>query len=171
MTKKELHNIRLKNEYELMKNMKGKSKVIDFTVDDPDKPERYTVTFNIRTIIGKDANGKPIYRDRSVVDITLSKEHPEVKPTAKMQGTPPFHPNWYVDGTYCPGIWHSEEALWSYVRRMAETLQFSPDITNPNSPANPAAVPFWNENRKMFPIDRQELPTGEKKKSRCVIHF
>lgn len=168
MTQKELRAIRLKNDYELMKNMK--SKVINFTVDNPEKPEQYVVTFHIRTIVDVDSAGKPVYRDTSVVDITFPPEYPEAKPKAVMREKQPLHVNWYRDRSWCCGHWFSDEPLWSYVRRMAKTIQFDPKYTNVKSPANMDAIPFWNNNQRYFPTDTQQLPTSEKKKSRIVIH-
>ncbi len=171
MNQKELRAIRLKNDYKLMAGMRNSA--VDWTVDDPDNPEHYVVTFNIRTIIGLDAKGKPIYRDKSTVDITFPPEYPTVKPRAVMREQQPFHVNWYTDRAWCPGVWSTDEQLWSYVRRMAKTLQFDKRYSNVKSPANPNAVSFWNENAgtNLFPTDKQELPIGEEKKRRCVIHL
>ncbi len=167
MDARELRKIRLKNDYEKMCQMKKNSgsRVIDFEVLNPENPEHYVVTFYIKTIVGVDALGNPVYRDKSVVDITFPSTYPESYPTAVMRDKPPFHVNWYRDGRWCQGPWMPEEPLWSYVRRMAKTLQFDVKHTNPKSPANADAIRFWEDakNKKYFPCDRQELPTYEKK--------
>ena len=54
-----------------------------------------------------------------------------------------------------------EESLVNYLYRCAKTLQFDPEIANPDSIANRDALPFWNankNNRKVIPCDKQVLP-------------
>lgn len=171
MTQKELRAIRLKNDYEKMASMRNRA--ISWTVDNPDNPEHYVITYNIRTIVGLNSQGKPIYRDKSTVDITFPPEYPMIKPRAVMREQQPFHVNWYTDRSWCPGHWSSDEALWSYIRRMGKTIQFDKRYTNPGSAANPSAKAFWleNQNGGIFPTDKQELPVGGEKKRRSVIHL
>ena len=173
MAIRDVSAIRVKNDYEMMKNMKGK--VIDFTVDDEDNPRNYVITFHIHSIIGEDSAGKPIYRDVHTVDLQLPSDYPQSPPRGKMRERPqPYHVNWYSDGAWCYGHWEISEPLWSYVRRMARTLQFAPEYTNAGSRANRSdeVLAFWNKssNKKLFPCDKQELPTGDRKKSRIIIH-
>lgn len=166
MGQRDVRKTRIKHDYELMKNMKGF--VIDFKVDDEENPTNYTIYFHIRTCIGTDASGRPIYRDTSVVDLTLPPDYPFSPPVAHMRDRQPAHVNWYRDRQWCYGHWMVEEPLWSYVRRMAKTIQFAPEYTNVNSPANRDCIPLWNEGLRKgwFPCDKQNLPTGDKKRRR-----
>jgi len=165
MDRREVYKRRRKNEYELMKNMKGP--IIDFTVNDINDPTVYTITFNIKTCIGEDAMGRPVYRNKSTVDVTLPPDYPDSAPRAVMREQQPAHVNWYKSRSWCYGHWSVDEPLWSYVRRMAKTIQFAPEYTNANSRANSDCLDLWKEGlrNKWFPCDRQTLPTGDKKKS------
>lgn len=169
MGQRDVGKIRIKHDYELMKRMKGS--VIDFTVDDENNPIKYTIIFHIRTCIGVDTRGRPIYRDTSVVDLTLPPDYPFSPPVAYMRDQQSAHVNWYKDGQWCYGHWMVEEPLWSYVRRMAKTIQFAPEYTNVNSKANSDCLSLWNEglSKGWFPCDKQNLPTGDKKRSRIRI--
>ncbi len=168
MGARDVGNTRVKNDYELMKFMRGP--IMDFTVDDEDNPRKYVITFHIRTCIGKDRSGKPVCRDTSVVDLTLPQDYPYSPPRACMRDQQPYHVNWYPDGAWCYGLWDVEEPLWSYVRRMAKTIQFAPEYTNVNSRANldSEVLSLWEKGLResWFPCDRQNLPVGDKKKSR-----
>ncbi|MBR1442014.1 MAG: hypothetical protein IJ583_00590 [Firmicutes bacterium] len=166
MTERELRKIRLKNDYEEMKKIR--SDVIKWRVLKGEEPyaEVYEVTLNIRTIIGIQ-DGKPVYRDKSVVKIELPETYPFEQPHAYMVTMPqPFHPNWYVSGKWCFGFWDISESLMSYVYRMAKTVQFQPEYTNPQSPANHDALPWWfaNEKSEYVPCDKQDIVFFNKEK-------
>ncbi len=131
--------------------------------DDPSprEPTRYVVTFNIRSIVGE-RNGRPVYRDHFVVDITLSPDYPFSKPKTHMRDRPyPYHPNWWSSGDWCSGDHVVSEVLPQYIMRMARVLRFDPSIANLNSVANHEAVPFWEryyQNASVMPSDTQPLP-------------
>lgn len=162
MDQRQIRKIRLKNDYTMLKNMSNS--LIEITGDDTEAPEKYTIVYNLRTIIGVDTSGKPIYREKSTVDLTIPPEYPYAPPRAVMRETQPWHPNWYTDHAWCYGYWDNEEPLWSYIRRMGRTIQFHPDYTNPGSPANSEALEFWNNanNKRLFPCDKNNLPTGDR---------
>ena len=84
-----------------------------------------------------------------------------------MQSSPqPFHPNWYRDKRWCYGKWDISEGLGHHVIRMIRTLQFDPEITDSNSPANGDARDWYlaNQHQNLFPCDRKILPDPTKKK-------
>lgn len=168
MEARDARKIRIKHEYELMKRMKGP--VIDFTVDDENNPCHYTIFYYIRTCIGVDASGRPIYRDVSVVDLTLPPDYPFSPPHVCIRGQPPAHVNWYRDGRWDYGCWDACEPLWRFVSRLAKTLQFMPEYTNSNSVSNCEYLPLWEEglSKGWFPCDKQDLPTGDKSRIRIL---
>lgn len=159
-TPQEIRRIRLANDYKQMCNIKGN--VISWIPTKGNAPyiEEYKITVNVRTIIGI-GNGEPRYRNSSVVTVTLPPDYPVRPPVTVMESTPqPFHPNWYESKKWCYGSWMMSEALGDHVIRMVKTLQFDPDITNENSPANTEAK-SWYVSRKrsgLFPCDRTKLP-------------
>ena len=165
-TSQEQRRIRIKNDYKKMLNIKGE--IVDWQPLEGKQPfiEAYELTLNIRTIIGP----KPKYRNVHIVRVTLPPNYPDTNPLVVMQSSPqPFHPNWYKDQRYCPGLWDFTEGLGDHIIRMLRTLQFDPEITNPYSAANPEANAWYlanlNHNRNWFPCDTQTLPDPMGKKA------
>lgn len=170
-----LRKIRMANEYAKLMRMSTPGGIMEITGNNGPQSNRYTIIFRIPTIIGIDTRGNPVYRNSSTVDITIPEDYPRRPPTAHMREKQPWHPNWFSHQAWCPGIYTSEhEPLWDYVTRMAETIRFNPKFTNPNSPANPDALDFWNDpsNKHYFPTSHDPLPTGDEppKKPQIVIH-
>jgi ubiquitin-protein ligase len=165
-TPQERRRIRLKNDYAEMVNIKGD--IVNWKILNGSAPyvEGYELTVNIRTI----TSSRPDYRSRHVLQVTLPPDYPFSAPLTIMSTMPaPFHPNWFRDGRWCYGSWDIAEGLGHHIIRMVRTLQFDPDITNPNSPANGDAS-YWyrsNQLRGWFPCDRTILP--DPTKSRFVI--
>ena len=164
-TPQEIRKKRLKNDYKQMCNIQG-TMIQWITLNgEPPYVDSYEVTIKVRSII----DSKPSYRNTHVVRIVLPENYPNSSssgPQAKMVTKPqPFHPNWYTEGRWCHGYWAVSEGLGEYVIRMIRTLQFDKEITNPSSPANPAAATWYREslNRKnLFPCDQQVLPDPTK---------
>lgn len=159
-TPQEIRRIRLANDYKQMCNIK--SDIISWVATKGTTPyiEEYRITVNIRTIIGV-IDGKPIYRNSSMVLVTLPPDYPLKPPKTVMISSPqPFHPNWYTSKNWCFGTWIMSEALGDHVIRMLKTLQFDPDITNEYSPANDKANSWYKskKNSGLFPCDRTRLP-------------
>ena len=164
-----LNQIRRQQDYKGMCNMDRR--IFDFVVDDKDNPKEYIINYNIRTIIGETVEHRPIYQYSTRVKITFPDRYPFDPPRAVViGGERPYHVNWYPDNTWCYGYWDPTEDLWSYVRRLAKTLQFAPEYTNVNSRANrdEKVLDFWNRGLRngLFPCDKQELSTGDAKKPR-----
>ena len=161
MTPQERRNLRLKNDYEQMKNIQGNIIQWEALRGNPPYVEEYRLTVNVRTII----SSAPSYRDSHILTLTIPSSYPESAPTVVMDSQPkPYHPNWFPNGRWCYGTWILSEALGMYVVRMIRTLQFDPDITNPQSPADGDANRWYqrNQNRGLFPCDRQVLPDPTK---------
>ena len=160
-TPQEIRQIRLKNDYKQMCNIQGSVISWEATKGTPPYVEEYRVTIHVRTIIGINSNGSPQYRNQSVVTVTLPPNYPTGHPTITMITSPqPFHPNWFTHKVWCYGSWNVAEALGDHVIRMVKTLQFDPEITNENSPANGAATTWYvaRKNSGLFPCDRTILP-------------
>lgn len=160
-TPQELRKIRIKNDYQEMKNIQGK--IIQWRSIKGEYPyiEAYELTVNIKTIIGS----SPDYRDFQILTIKLPPTYPFSPPECFMLSTPKvFHPNWYSNGRWCFGTWDISEGLGHHVIRMIRSLQFDPDITNSNSPANYSARDWYldNLNMHLFPCDKQILPDPTK---------
>lgn len=157
MTPQERRNIRLKNDYQQMCNIK--SDIIEWTPVRGIAPhvEEYRLTIHIRTIV----SSTPSYRTVHELTLSLPSTYPTSAPIIKMTTMPkPFHPNWYPDGKWCPGNYLMTEGLGDFVIRMIRTLQFDPDITNPNSAADGTAKNWYltRTNQRYFPCDTTSLP-------------
>lgn len=165
-TPQEARRIRLMNDHVEMINLKGD--MVQWRPIKGEAPyiEAYELVVKIKTITGS----QPTYRSEHTISLELSSEYPRVAPLIKMRTSPPpFHPNWYRDGRWCYGSWDVSEGLGHHVVRMIRTLQFDPDITNPNSPANSDAKDWYvsQQGRGIFPCDRSILP--DPTKSRFTI--
>ncbi|MFN0201015.1 MAG: ubiquitin-conjugating enzyme E2 [Bacteroidia bacterium] len=156
-TPQEIRNIRLKNDFKEMCNIKGA--MIQWEIVSGTAPfvEEYKLTIKVRTII----NNTPTYRNEHILKLLVPSNYPKTAPQIEMQTKPyPFHPNWYTSGKWCHGSWDGSEGLAELVLRMIKTLQFDKEITNPNSAANVDANSWYerNINVGLFPCDTQQLP-------------
>lgn len=166
-TPQEMRKIRLKNDYKEMQNIR--SFIIQWRPlqGEPPYVEAYELTVGIRTIISP----RPGYRDSHIIKVALPSNYPHSPPSTSMETSPqPYHPNWYPNGNWCCGHWDISEGLGHHVVRMIRTLQFDPEITNPDSAANGEAKRWYltNNDRGWFPCDRQVLP--DPTQSRFEIH-
>lgn len=157
MTPQEVRNIRLKNDYQQMCNIKGS--IIDWIPirGIPPHIEEYKLTVNIRTII----DSTPSYRSRHELSLVIPTDYPVAPPIITMVSQPkPFHPNWWPNGLWCKGSYHMSESLGDFVIRMIKTLQFDPLITDPNSSADPSASRWYERasSQRYFPCDNTVLP-------------
>lgn len=158
MTPIEMRRLRLGNDYREMLNIQGPIihwKPVRGTVP---LVEAYELMIRVRTII---APG-PDYRNEHRVLVELPGGYPvQGAPHVQMlTSPPPFHPNWFTNGSWCYGTWVVSEGLGSYVIRMIQTLQFNREITNEHSAANAAARDWYvrHKNSSLFPCDHQQLP-------------
>lgn len=163
-TPQEIRQIRLKNDYKEMCNIRGP--IIQWRATKGTEPyvEAYQLTVKIRSIVGR----RPDYRDQHTINVVLSGSYPLAAPTVTMVSDPViFHPNWWFNNrTWCYGSWFMSEGLGHHVIRMLRTLQFDPDITNEGSAANSDANTWYLVNRggNIFPCDKQTLPDPMKSK-------
>lgn len=163
MTPQEIRNLRLKNDYLEMVNIRGNTISWKAIKGTPPYVESYEVIVNVRGIIGKGPN----FRESHVINVIIPANYPNGAPDIRMQSKPfIFHPNWYRDGKWCFGTWFMYEGLGHHIVRMARTIQYDLEITNEHSPANSDANSWFvaNKNKGFFPCDRQVLPDPTKKK-------
>jgi ubiquitin-protein ligase len=154
VTPQEARRIRLKNDYREMVNIKGDLIQWKPLKGEPPFVEAYELIIKIKTIIGR----QPDYRNEHVINLELPAGYPNDAPQINMQTSPPpFHPNWYRHGNWCFGTWEVSEGLGHHVIR---TLQFDPEITNPDSPANTDAKDWYlqKQGSDLFPCDTTNLP-------------
>jgi len=166
VTPQEARRIRLKNDHNEMVNIKGD--VIKWQPIKGEAPyvEAYELVVKMRTITGS----QPSYRNEHTIYLELPEAYPTAPPQINMKTSPPpYHPNWYLNGNWCYGSWDISEGLGHHVVRMIRTLQFDPEISNPNSPANVDAKDWYlrQQSRGLFPCDRTTLP--DPTKSRFTI--
>ncbi|WP_299273593.1 ubiquitin-conjugating enzyme E2 [uncultured Psychroserpens sp.] len=163
MSPQEIRNLRLKNDYREMVNIKGEVISWEVLKGTPPYVESYKVTLNIKGVIGEG----PRYRDTHVVHVTMPANYPKAAPDVRMKSTPfVYHPNWYKDGKWCFGTWLMSEGLGHHVTRMARTIQYDTEITNEKSPANRDANAWYKSKKRkgLFPCDTKTLPDPTKDK-------
>lgn len=157
--------LRLDNEFQAMQNFPV-SNLISWKIEPGQKPptvKAYRITYHVKTMIRCNGTLRP--QLRTEVLITMP-ENPSDKPTARIVGGAiPYHPNIYPNGDFCIGdFWEKDPRLWHLVIRIGKVLAFSPDCTNPDSPANPAAAADWKQKmctssrRKPYPCGRTDFP-------------
>ncbi len=156
-TPPEIRQIRLKNDYAQMCNIRGN--IIQWEAKNGKPPfvEEYHLTVKVKTIVGN----RPDYADTISLKLQLTGNYPTSPPSISvLKGVKPFHPNWHVDGRWCYGEWFVNEGLGEHVLRMVKTLQYDFDITNAGSAANGAAGEWYLQKRRsgLFPCDKQPLP-------------
>ena len=147
--------IRLKNEFKVMCALPFNN-LVSWKIPPGQKPpyvRSYLVTFRNQTMV-KNAKGAIVPAMETTVQIDLPDGFPAVCPTVRVApgSLPPFHPNWWKDGTMCPGsIWTQGMWLWDFVLKVGHVLAFDPAITNIHSPACFEAIAYWQSNIRSFP--------------------
>lgn len=133
---------RLWAEYETMK--KFRSQVVTWqTMNNNSPPDAYHFTYNLQSLVGFDATGKPKFHTGYRVTVTFPADYPRSKPDVRLIGNPrPYHPNiWVQDGRFClegtqhwiPGIGVSLDSICQMV---GEIIAFQEVYLG--SPANAA---------------------------------
>jgi len=90
------------------------------------------------------------------IEIVLPARYPFHEPSATFK-TAIHHPNVYTSGRVCLGVkWLPSEGLELLVRRLAQIIVFDPIILNEKSPANPAALTWYQSATRQHPT---ALPT------------
>ncbi len=167
---------RLKADYDKMLELKAHSDLIDFVVVDQKAgmpPEKYIVTYNVKSIIGIDARGNPRFGNKHQVAIYLHNEYPQRWPGLKWL-TPIWHPNIQrANGSVCidAAWWTAARALDRLVVMLGEMAQwknFHDDPSRPPFPWDVEAARWSMQYRRThpgcFPVDRRELLRPERVK-------
>lgn len=151
-----------------MKALSEKCPAIKFrTLDDGDAPEKYEVSFHLRTIIGED-NGEPIFREAdspTIISIDLSKEvggYPFGGIKAQCITMPqPYHPNWFESGRWSTDARWRYNQLAEYVLRIAKEIQFEPQSGVFTNDWTNVKAAMWCRLKKetvIFPCDDTIIP-------------
>ncbi len=171
---------RLKADYEKMLELKAHSDLIDFEVVDPQPgfpPEKYIVTFKVKSVAGVDIFGNPRYADRHQVAIYLHNEYPHRWPGLKWL-TPIWHPNIKgANGSVCidAAWWTAARSLDRLVIMLGEMAQYKNFHDDPTKPPFPwdAEAAKWSAKYRAahpgcFPVDTRELLRPERVKLRVA---
>lgn len=154
-------NARLKSEYEAMIKFPF-TDLLRIAISPGQRPPyvtSYTVTYNNKTLV-KSESGVVKPQMKTVVRIDIPENFPFSAPTATVvEGSCPFHPNWYTSGRMCSGsIWTTDGWIWDFALKLGRALAFDPAVTNPSSPANRDALSYWSTNLRKFPCGRIDFP-------------
>jgi ubiquitin-protein ligase len=133
------------------------SEMIKVTPVAGDPPEAYQVEYAVRSL-ERGRRGKPIARDKHLVEIRLTSDYPRLSPQCKML-TPVFHPN--IDPTtICVGDhWTAGERLVDLTVRIGEMLAYQ--AYNIQSPLDAEAAMWADLNQPELPTDRRPLRPGD----------
>lgn len=162
---------RLQADYDRMKELDARSSLIDIKAVGPAPPERYIVTFHIKSIVGVDRQGRPTMGNKHQVEIYLHNEYPQRWPGLKWL-TPIWHPNInHVNGSVCidAAWWGAARSLDRLVIMMGEMLQYKNFHDDPKKPPYPwdKEAAEWCrsyriKNPGVFPTDERELMRPER---------
>lgn len=150
---------RLKHELLDMKALSEKCPAIKFKVlDDSDAPEKYEVSFFLRTIIGE-IKEKPVYREADMPSIFLIDlfQYPySYIRTSSITIPPPFHPCFLENGQFdISSSW--SDSLANIIIHIAKALQFNYIITCSFN----VEAEVWiekNKHKRYFPCDDTVIP-------------
>jgi ubiquitin-protein ligase len=165
---------RLKADYQRMQDMAAQSDLIEFKATPARKglpPERYTVTYKCKGVVGVDKSGKPKLGSKHQVEIYLHNQYPQRWPGMQWL-TPIWHPNInHHNGSVCVDAawWTASRSLDRLVIMIGEMVQyknFHDDPTQPPFPWDPEAARWCRDFRKknpdFFPVDTRELLRPER---------
>ncbi len=124
---------RLAKEHELLDDFCEQSKIVSYEGKRRRgglPPDKYLFHYNLKSVVGIDANQNPIYGNKHTAEIEISPQFPlGGQPSCKMI-TPAWHPNIKFDGAFAGKICINAEALGSWhtmdmlAERIGEMLQF-----------------------------------------------
>jgi ubiquitin-protein ligase len=164
---------RLQADYERMKELDARSDLIKVKSLGQIPPERYIVTYEVKSIVGKDRKGNPKMGNRHQVEIYLHSEYPQRWPGLKWL-TSIWHPNIsHVNGSVCidAAWWGASRSLDRLVIMMGEMLQYKNFHDDPKKPPYPwdkEAAEWCRAYRRthpdIFPTDPRELLRPERVK-------
>ncbi len=158
---------RLRNEYQLVRELVNRSELIQVLATEGDPPEKYLIRFTCIGVEKIDSYGNPVLRDVHEVRVYLHAEYPLKQPQLRWQ-TPIFHPNIHVTGAVCIGAWWAAKTLDELLLTLGEMIQYK--NYEPNDPMNSRAASWAKRNRKLFPIDKRALK-GESLENKIVIRL
>jgi ubiquitin-protein ligase len=144
---------RLLADAEQMRLAFGPSALIRIESSDGDPPDFYRVEYQVDGL-ARGPDGKPVPRDRHLVEIQLTSEYPRVAPRCKVV-TPIFHPN--IDPTtVCVGDhWAAGERLVDLVVRIGEMIAYQ--AYNIQSPLDGEAAMWADLHQQQLPTDKRDL--------------
>ena len=126
MTPQEIRNLRLKNDYSQMVNIRGNIISWKAIRGTPPYVEEYELTVNVKGVIGEG----PRYRETHNINVVIPSNYPNAAPDIHMTSKPfVYHPNWYTGGKWCFGTWFMSEGLGEHIVRMVRTIQYDLDIS------------------------------------------
>jgi ubiquitin-protein ligase len=84
---------------------KWRSDVVKWkSVSKTEPPDKYEITYSLKSIVGFDANKKPIYHTGFKVVVEFPPDYPRAKPEVFLSPDSkpwPWHPNIWTDGRFC----------------------------------------------------------------------
>jgi ubiquitin-protein ligase len=163
----DIREIRLRNEYRLVRELVDRSELIHIMATEGDPPEKYLIRFTCRGVEKLNSYGQPVFRDLHEVSVYLHAEYPLKQPQLKWQ-TPIFHPNIHITGAVCIGAWWAAKTLDELLLTLGEMIQYK--NLDPSDPMNSKAAAWAKRNRSIFPIDPRPLK-GESVADKIVIRL
>jgi ubiquitin-protein ligase len=165
---------RLLADHKRMQDLVAQSDLIEFKSKSVRKglpPERYTVTYKCKGVVGVDSKGNPKIGNKHQVEIYLHNQYPQRWPGMQWL-TPIWHPNInHHNGSVCVDAawWTASRSLDRLVLMIGEMVQyknFHDDPSKPPFPWDPEAArwsrAYRKKNPQAFPVDQRELLRPER---------
>lgn len=150
MDLRELHKIRIKNDYyNLSKLESGGLFTWEAVKGVPPHVEEYLFHIRIPGFISPD-----VRNDEWTVKLKLDPNYPNVAPIIQMIGEKQiFHPHWYTEGRWDYGCYQPSLPLARVVLSMLHDMAYDPAYINVNIPSNQSAARWYKEhaNGDLFP--------------------
>lgn len=173
---------RLQKEFELIDAYCQQSKLVDYHAIPMARglpPQRYTLDYHLRSIIGINAEKMPIYAEKHSVDIHLLSTYPMFSPPVCQAITDIWHPNIRYDGPHkgriciaaeSLGFWSTLDTLIEYIGHMLQYKIYHAQFIQPYP--EDISVANWvcdfaepqnivNKNKGIY-TDHRSLRTGQR---------
>lgn len=123
-----------------------------------DPPTGYDIELRCRGAEAPGATG-PVLRAGHLVRVRLPAGYPIKRPTVQVL-TPVWNPHVFSNGMVCLGSeWSPGQPLDLFVRRIWRIIVWDPAVIDPGSPADGAAMDWYEAHPTAVPFDRVD-PVG-----------
>lgn len=147
---RELHKIRIKNEYLRLSEMEsGGLFTWEAVKGEPPYVEEYLFHIRVPGYISPDE-----HNDEWTVKVRLLGDYPRSHPQVKIVDSKKiFHPNWWIDGRWGGLAYSSKDSLVDFIMKLLHDMAYDPAYVNCYSSCNYNATKWYLDpsNQHLFP--------------------